>query len=308
MPDYLPLAEQVVLITGAAGGIGSAIAQHLAQQYPSIRLVLTDCQQEQLEQCANFCEKAGAQVLAIFTDLTNSEQLKGLPKAAVEHFGEVNVLINNAAYSQSGPIETMSTATIQQHFQVNVLAPITLIQALTPVMRLQGGGRIINISSIAGRLAFPFEGIYGASKFALEGLSDSLRMELAHFNIQVIVIEPGAVLTKALMANTKALIKFILEPLNTPYSAAAQRLSHLFQEVEQQAWSPEQVAQTIQKALTTHHPRPRYVAAPILVKFSLFMMLNICPTQVIDKFRQRLYGLNLISKDWQNANNQSPKF
>ncbi|WP_159460702.1 SDR family NAD(P)-dependent oxidoreductase [Calothrix rhizosoleniae] len=297
MSYSLPLAKQVILITGAAGGIGSATALHLAKQYPGICLILTDFRQEQLEQCATLCKQAGAQVLTIPADLTNSVELANIPKAAVKHFGAVHVLINNAGYSQSSPVESMSTATVEKHFQVNILAPISLIQTLIPVMRRQGFGRIINVSSLAGCVAFPFEGIYGASKFALEGLSDALRMELSPFNIQVIVIELGAVLTQAFKNNTKALIKCILEPQNTPYSKAFQRLSQLFIEVEQQAWTPEKVAQTIHKTLITTHPKPRYVAASAAVKLSFFIMNKMCPTSILDRFRKRLYGMNLISQD-----------
>jgi NAD(P)-dependent dehydrogenase (short-subunit alcohol dehydrogenase family) len=300
MPHYLPLAEQVVLITGAAGGIGSAIAHQLAQQYPGIRLVLTDCQQELLEQSALSCRQAGAEVLAIPADLTNPEQLEALPKVAIDKFGQVNSLINNAGYSQSGPVESISLNAVEQHFRVNLFAAIALIQALTPVMRCSGGGRIINITSMAGRIAFPFEGVYGASKFALEGLSDALRMELAPFNIQVIVIAPGAVLTNALEVGPKALIELLSDSQNTPYSAAAQQVSKLVQQIKKHAWSAEQVAQVIHQALSDRDPKPRYVAATAINKLILALMLRVLPTTVTDRFRQQLYGLNLVAEDWQH--------
>ena len=305
MPYYLPLAEQVVLITGAAGGIGRAISYQLAQQYPGIRLVLTDCQQELLEQSALSCRQAGAEVVAILADLTNSEQLEALPKVALDKFGQVNSLINNAGYSQSGPVESISLNAVEQHFRVNLFAAIALIQALTPVMRCSGGGRIINITSIAGRIAFPFEGVYGASKFALEGLSDALRMELAPFNIQVIVIAPGAVLTNALEVGPKALIELLSDFQNTPYSAAAQQVSKLAQQIKQHAWSAEQVAKVIHQALSDRDPKPRYVAATAINKLMLALMLRVLPTKVTDRFRQQLYGINLVAEDWQHRSNKN---
>jgi NAD(P)-dependent dehydrogenase (short-subunit alcohol dehydrogenase family) len=305
MPYYLPLAEQVVLITGAAGGIGRAISYQLAQQYPGIRLVLTDCQQELLEQSALSCRQAGAEVVAILADLTNSEQLEALPKVALDKFGQVNSLINNAGYSQSGPVESISLNAVEQHFRVNLFAAIALIQALTPVMRCSGGGRIINITSIAGRIAFPFEGVYGASKFALEGLSDALRMELAPFNIQVIVIAPGAVLTNALEVGPKALIELLSDFQNTPYSAATQQVSKLAQQIKQHAWSAEQVAKVIHQALSDRDPKPRYVAATAINKLMLALMLRVLPTKVTDRFRQQLYGINLVAEDWQHRSNKN---
>lgn len=299
MPHPLPLAEQVVLITGAAGGIGSALAQLLAKEYPGIRLVLTDCRQEPLEQCAISCRQAGAEVLAIPADLTNPEQLEALPKIAADRFGQVNALINNAGYSKSGPVELISAPAVEQHFRVNFFAPLALIRDLAPVMRRQGGGRIINITSLAGQLAFPFEGVYGASKFALEGLSDALRMELAPFNIQVIVVEPGAVLTNLLEVGPKALIELISDSQNNPYSAAAKQVFKLFEQIKQQAWSAEQVAAVIRRALTDRHPKPRYIAAAAINKIFLALMTGVLPVQVTDRFRQQLYGINLVAEDWQ---------
>lgn len=201
------LSKQVILITGASAGIGAALAKILAERFMGIQLVLAARNVEKLETVATLCRKAGAEVLVVPTDLENIEQIEALAKAAIAHFGRVDALVNNAGYGQMGPLELLPAIAAQRQFQINLLGPLALIRTLVPLMRDQGGGRIINISSLGGRMAFPFGGLYSASKFALEGLSDALRMELAPFNIKVSVIEPGPVSTDFLSLLPKRLRK-----------------------------------------------------------------------------------------------------
>lgn len=153
-----PLAEQVILITGASAGIGAALAQRLATEFLGIRLVLAARNQEKLEAVAMSCQKVGADVLVVPTDLAEVEQVQALAKKALFHFGRVDALVNNAGYGQMGPIELIAPEDAQRQFAVNFHAPLVLSQALIPTMRDQGGGRIINISSLGGRLAFPAGG------------------------------------------------------------------------------------------------------------------------------------------------------
>lgn len=293
------LAEQVVLITGASTGIGAALAQILAQQFLGIRLVLAARNAEKLEEIATFCRKAGAEVLVVPTDLEQSEQVEKLANSAIAHFGKVDALVNNAGYGQMGPIELIPDQAVKRQFQINVLAPLALIRALVPTMREAGGGRIINISSLGGRLAFPFGGMYSASKFALEALSDSLRMELEPFNIQVSVIEPGPVSTEFFIAAAQAVEETVVKPENTPYRAAFERLKGLEQNTKSRAWTSERVAEVIVIALASRRPQPRYIAATG-GKFLLFMMTKVLPTKLVDLFWQRFYGINLVAQEWKN--------
>lgn len=293
------LAEQVVLITGASTGIGAALAQILAQQFLGIRLVLAARNAEKLAEIATICRKAGAEVLVVPTDLEQSEQVEKLATSAIAHFGKVDALVNNAGYGQMGPIELIPQRAVKRQFQINVLAPIALIQALVPAMREAGGGRIINISSLGGRLAFPFGGMYSASKFALEALSDALRMELEPFNIQVSVIEPGPVSTEFFIAASQAVEETVVNPEQTPYRAAFERLKGLEDQTQSRAWTSEKVAQVIVNALTCRHPKPRYIAATG-GKFLLFMMTKILPTKVVDSFWQRFYGIDVVAQEWKN--------
>jgi len=295
------LSEQVVLITGASVGIGAALAQLLAQRFIGIQLVLAARNAEKLETVATLCRKAGAEVLAVPTDLEKIDQIEALAKAAIAQFGRVDVLVNNAGYGQMGPVELIPHQATQRQFQVNVLGPLALIRALVPIMRDRGGGRIINISSLGGRMAFPFGGLYSGSKFALEALSDALRMELEPFNIRVSVIEPGPVSTNFFIASAQAVEEAIATPENTPYRAAFEKLKGLEKQTNSRAWTSERVAQVIIQALTDRHPRPRYIAATS-GKFLLFMMTKVLPTRIVDAFWQHFYGIDLVAKDWRSRN------
>ena len=292
------LSEQVVLITGASVGIGAALAQLLAERCMGIRLVLAARNAEKLEAVATLCRKAGAEVLVVPTNLEKIEEIEALAKSAIAHFGRVDALINNAGYGQMGPIELVPYSATQRQFQINVLGPLALIRALVPVMRDAGGGRIINISSLGGRMAFPFGGLYSASKFALEGLSDALRMELEPFNIKVSVVEPGPVSTNFFIAAAQAVEETVAKPEDTPYRAAFEKLKGLEKQTSSRAWTSERVAEVILQALTDRNPSPRYIAATG-GKFLLFMMTKVLPTRIVDKFWQRFYGINLVAKEWQ---------
>ncbi|MDX2098088.1 MAG: SDR family oxidoreductase [Leptolyngbyaceae cyanobacterium bins.59] len=298
---YSPsLAEQVVLITGASTGIGAALAQTLAQHYMGIRLVLAARSKTQLETIADTCRKAGAEVLVVPIDLSDVEQAQSLADKSLQQFGHVDVLVNNAGYGQMGPVELVPITSAQRQFQVNILGPLALAQALIPAMRDQGGGRIINISSLAGRTAFPFGGLYSASKFALEALSDAMRMELEAFNIRVSVVEPGPVTTNFFTIVAQQVEATIPNPDQTPYRAAFARLDKLEQQTSSRAWTSERVALVILQAMTDPQPRPRYLAATN-GGLLLFLLNKLLPTWAVDRFWQRFYGLNEVMKEWREG-------
>mgnify|MGYP002777011081 CR=1 FL=1 len=300
----LSLSEQVVLITGASTGIGAALAQILAAQFNGIRLVLAARDADKLEKVASYCQQLGAEVLVVPTDLEKLDQIEALAQTAIAQFGRVDALVNNAGYGQMGPVELIPHQAAARQFQINVLAPLALIRTLVPLMRDRGGGRIINISSLGGRMAFPFGGLYSGSKFALEGLSDALRMELAPFNIKVTVVEPGPVSTDFFAAAAQAVESTVATPERTPYRAAFEKLKNLEQHTSSRAWTAERVAIAIVKALTDSHPRPRYIAATG-GNFLVFMMTKVLPTKMVDLFWQRFYGINLVARDWQQRSQKS---
>jgi NAD(P)-dependent dehydrogenase (short-subunit alcohol dehydrogenase family) len=296
--NSLTLHQQVILITGASSGIGAALPILLATQYSGTRLVLAARSQDKLETIATRCRDLGAEVLVVATDMADTEQIHALVAQALQKFGTIHAVVNNAGYGQMGPIELVTPDAMRRQFEVNLFGVITLIQQVIPIFRQQGGGRIVNISSIGGRVAFPLGGLYSTSKFALEGLSDVLRMELEPFNIRVSVIEPGPVQTDFFETANQHLESMITDPSQTAYRAALSDLTQLNQRLTQRAWSPEQVAAVILKALHDRHPQPRYVAATG-GNLLLWLMTKVLPTRLVDRFWQKFYGIDRIQQDWQ---------
>ncbi len=299
MPQSPPLSEQVILITGASAGIGAALARRLATEFLGVPLVLAARNREKLEAVATDCLKAGADVLVVPTDIAEVEHVKALTKSALDRFGRVDALVNNAGYGQMGPVELVSPEDAKRQFAVNFHGPLTLIQTLIPVMRDQGGGRVINISSLGGHVAFPAGGMYSASKFALEALSDVLRMELEPFNIKVIVVVPGAVKTEFFSIAGDKVDLNVPESGRTIYRPAIQAIKEIEQRTASMAWTAEKLAPVIIRALTDRNPCPRYIAATG-GKTMLFMMTKLLPRRVVDRFWQRFYSIDQVAKEWKS--------
>jgi short-subunit dehydrogenase len=299
MTQSPPLSEQVIVITGASAGIGAALARRLAAEYLGIRLVIAARNQEKLKAVETECLKAGAEVLVVPTDMAQVEQVKALAREALDRFGRVDALVNNAGYGQMGPIELISPEDAQRQFAVNFQGPLVLCQALIPTMRDQGGGRIINISSLGGRLAFPAGGMYSSSKFALEALSDVMRMELGAFNIKVSVIEPGPVTTEFFSVAGDKVDLNVPESGRKLYRAAIQAIKEIEQQTAPLAWSSERVAGVIIRVLTARHPRPRYVAATG-GNIMLFFMTKLMPRELLDVFWKRFYKIDQVEKEWKS--------
>ena len=182
-------AGKTVLVTGASRGIGKACATLFAQQ--GANLVLASRSKADLETTATSIAKKGQRVLVVPTDVTEPSQVRHLFQKINEEFGGLDVLVNNAGRSMSGSVEEIDLEKIEFLFRLNFLAPLRCIQQAIPLMREQGGGHIINISSIAGKRGVPFYGSYCASKAALNGLTESLRVELKNTDIKVLLVCPG---------------------------------------------------------------------------------------------------------------------
>ena len=179
--------QRTVLITGASSGIGKATARLLLRQgWKVIAAARTTESMSDLRE-------SGAEVLPL--DISDIRSRQRLATQIHQKFGALDALVNNAGFGEVGPIETMPIQTAQNLFDVNVFGLIGLTQLLLPDMRKRGKGTVINLSSIAGRFVTPGAGWYGASKFAVEALSDALRLELHQFGIKVVIIEPGLIAT-----------------------------------------------------------------------------------------------------------------
>jgi NAD(P)-dependent dehydrogenase (short-subunit alcohol dehydrogenase family) len=187
------LRNKVVLITGGSRGLGLVLAREAARQGAVVAICARDA--AELARAREDLHRHGARVFAIPCDLTDRAQVQDTVAAVERHFGRVDVLINNAGVIQVGPVETMTLADYEEAMATHYWAPLYATLAVLPGMRRRGGGRIVNISSIGGKVAVPHLVPYDASKFALVGLSEGLRAELARENIVVTTVCPGLMRT-----------------------------------------------------------------------------------------------------------------
>ncbi|WP_415410169.1 SDR family NAD(P)-dependent oxidoreductase [Synechococcus sp. A10-1-5-9] len=238
---------RTVLITGASSGIGRITALQLLKRGWTVHAAARRV--EAMEDLRG----RGAVVHAL--DITDSDSRQALSDAVAEHGGGLDALVNNAGYGDVGPLETMPLDAARAMFEVNVFGLMGLTQALLPAMRSRGQGRIVNISSIAGRFVTPGAGWYGASKFAVEALSDALRMELQSFGVKVVVIEPGLIRTGFEAVSQPALAAGGDDPV---WGRMMQNVATAWAEGFRQGSDPDVVAACIERALTEADPSPRY--------------------------------------------------
>ncbi|MCK6440403.1 MAG: SDR family oxidoreductase [Planctomycetes bacterium] len=190
-----------IIITGASAGFGAATAIRIARLgYP---LVLTARRENELQMVGEKVRSVGGQVTCIAGDITDVATRQRVVDAA-KAFGRIHALLNNAGFGQPGPVALVGEAEYRRQMEVNVYAPVEMIRLVAPIMRYQGAGRVVNVSSAAGRMTVPMMGWYCASKHALESLTEALRSEVRAFGIHVSLIEPGPVATEFASAATKA--------------------------------------------------------------------------------------------------------
>jgi NAD(P)-dependent dehydrogenase (short-subunit alcohol dehydrogenase family) len=188
-------ADRTVMITGGSRGLGLVLARELAREGANLVLVARDAEELQRAAADIRARRPPARVLVVAADVRRQAEAERMIVAAVDHFGGIDVLINNAGVIQVGPIDHLELADYEDAMRTHFWGPLYAMQAVLPYMRQQGAGRIVNISSIGGRVAVPHLVPYCASKFALMGLSDGLRAELARNNIVVTTVCPGLMRT-----------------------------------------------------------------------------------------------------------------
>jgi NAD(P)-dependent dehydrogenase (short-subunit alcohol dehydrogenase family) len=187
------LRGKIALITGGSRGLGLVLARHICAQGGSVALIARD--PDELARAKADLAPHGGAVLTVECDLLDVGQIQSAVQQAIDRFGKIDILINNAGIIEVGPLENMTREDFERAMRLHFWAPFELIAQVVPEMRIWGGGRIINISSIGGKVAVPHLAPYSASKFALTGFSDAIRTELARDNIHVTTVAPGMMRT-----------------------------------------------------------------------------------------------------------------
>ena len=247
--------SRAVLVTGCSSGIGWATAERLARGGWTVYATARD-----VEAIAPL-EAFGCRLLPL--DVTEEDSMRAAVEEVERMEGAVGVLVNNAGYSQSGAVEEVPMEKVRRQFETNVFGLVRLCQLALPGMRRQGFGRIVNLSSMGGRLTFPGGGFYHASKYAVEALSDALRFEVRGFGVEVVVVEPGLIRT----GFARTAVGSMGEG-SGPYAGFEAGVARTTRENYERGplaalgGGPEAVAETIERAISAARPRARYTVTP----------------------------------------------
>jgi len=267
--------KKVILLTGISSGFGKETALLLAKAghtvYGTVR-----------KPCGT-----DPSVNEVLMDLADPDSIIAAVETVLKKEGRIDVLINNAGMHTGGPIETLPLETIKLQMQTNFLGLVQLTQLVLPVMRKQGGGKLINFGSIGGLMGLPYQGIYSSGKFAIEGFSEALRMEVKAFNIKVVVINPGDFHT-----NNSANRRSYLAPTgeSDPYQTQFAKTLSIIENDESKGWKPEVLAKKLVRIVECKNPAQRYIIASLEQKLAV-VLKYILPGKLFSKILRDHYGI-----------------
>ena len=250
-------SNKVALVTGSSTGIGRSTVEHLsAAGWTVVATMRTPANEQKLQKLPG----VSLQTL----DVTNVESIRKALAHTMEKFGRIDVLVNNAGYGLVGAFEEIAEEQIRKQFETNVFGLMSVCREALPYLRKQGGGRIINISSVGGRITFPLYSAYHSTKWAVEGFTESLQYELAPFGIRTVLIEPGAIRTDFYDRSAdKPKMKE-----GSPYKSFVDKLMAQYDKIGATAVEPAAVAKVIVRAAEVSQPKLRYSVggqAPLLL-------------------------------------------
>lgn len=274
------MTAKVALVTGASSGIGEATALKLQKIGYTVYAAARRAQRME------HLTLSGIHPLAM--DVTNEDSMQSGVKQIIDTEGRIDVLVNNAGYGSYGALEDVPLSEARNQFDVNLFGAARLMQLVLPAMRQQQSGTIVNITSMGGKIYTPLGGWYHATKFALEALSDCLRMEVEPFGINVVVIEPGGIKTEwSGIAAEKVRAVSSTGPYAAQGNAVAESLSS--EATQRRSSPPELIANTIAKAVTARRPKARYAvgygAKPLI------FLHGILPNRWFDSFIRLATGV-----------------
>lgn len=271
---------KVAIVTGSSSGIGYATSLLLARnRFHTYATMRNTEKSADIQEIANK-EKLPLQVIQL--DVNDDASIRNSIKRVERENERIDVLVNNAGYGLVGAFEDLSVEEIKSQFETNFFGVIRLTQQVLPIMRKQKSGTIVNVSSGAGRIGFPAMSAYVSSKFALEGLSESMSYELEPFGIKVIIIEPGVIRTN-FKKNSVMSKKSLDNSSISPYSSIIQKIDSSISSIIEHATRPEEVAKAILHAITSNNPELRY-----LVGNDMIMMAETKKSMSDEDFRKMM--------------------
>jgi len=278
MNNNSPKTNQTILITGASSGIGKATAIYFSRKGWNVAATMRDPSKE-----AELRGLANVKLFAL--DVTDPASINLAFKNIIHEYGKIDVLVNNAGYGSDGIFEAMDDEFIRKQFETNVFGLLRMTREAMKHMRPNRAGTIVQVASVGGRVAFPLYSIYHASKWAVEGFSESLQFEAEQFNIKIKIIEPGAIKTE-FYGRSRA---FITPTDTNDYDAFTTKIEKLNMETGMKGAGAEIVAKTIYKSVTDNSKKLRYpVAYPANI---LLPMKRFLPASWYYGFVRKSYGI-----------------
>jgi NAD(P)-dependent dehydrogenase (short-subunit alcohol dehydrogenase family) len=284
-----------VVITGASSGIGRTCALSLdALGFRVFAGVRKSSDGESLRRVSS------ARLTTLFIDVTDEQSIAAAAEEVSREVGDAGLvgLVNNAGIAIPGPLEYLPLEELRRQIEINLVGQLAVTQAFLPLLR-RARGRMVNVSSLAGKLSTPFNGAYGAAKHGMEALSDTLRMELAPWGIQVSVVEPGAIAThmpKKLSRDAQAVLGSLPSEGRERYGSAFETYVRVLAEHAQSGSPPEVVSQKIIHALTARTPRTRYPAGAHARR--LLTLYRLLPDRLFDQVIFRFFDLPRGRRTW----------
>ncbi|QLH11409.1 SDR family oxidoreductase [Nitrosarchaeum sp. AC2] len=244
--------EKVAIVTGTTSGIGYETCLSLARDGFYTFATVRDI--KKVEKIVQIAKKENLKIEIIELDVDDEKSISTAIQKILSKKQQIDVLVNNAGWGLFGSVEDVPVKDFRAQFETNFFGIISIIQKVAPVMRKQKSGVIVNISSVAGRIGFPGSPAYISSKFALEGLSESLRYELGQFGVKVVIIEPGVI-----KSNFFSSMKIAEPKPDSPYKEITEKVIMGVKMMAELGTPPSEVATTILKAIKEKDPKPRYV-------------------------------------------------
>ena len=269
------MKPKVVLITGASSGIGQACAQHLAGR--GYRVYGTS-------RHAPEPAVPAPGVTLIPMDVGSEASAENAVQWILKQEGRLDVVVNNAGYGIAGAVEDTSIAEAQAQFDTNFFGLLRVCRAVLPILRQQGSGYLINISSMAGLVAIPFQGMYSASKFAVEGLTEALRHEMRPHGVRVVLVEPGDFRT-----GFTAQRQMVAAAAGSAHAERCRAAVEIMQRDEAAAAEPDAVAHLLERILAAPSPRLRYLVGPVAQKLGVAILKKLLPQKAFEAIIARYY-------------------
>jgi NAD(P)-dependent dehydrogenase (short-subunit alcohol dehydrogenase family) len=281
--------QKAAVVTGSSSGIGYETALLLARNgfYTFVTMRNLNKSKEIIENAKN--DRLPLKVLEL--DVTSDESVSKSIANIYRECGRIDVVVNNAGYALLGAVEDLSMEELRAQFETNFFGAVRVIKAVLPIMRKQKSGTIVNVTSMGGRIAIPLDPAYHATKFALEGLSESMQYEIRPFGIRIIVIEPGVVSTNFYGGSLK-MAKMSVDPSNlSPYSKMLQGLEKAAGQMLKSSISPTEVAKVIVGAVSSDNPDFRYIVGDDAVQI-LEAAKKISDRELRENIEKRFFGQN----------------